>query len=158
MTDAALIGGAITSLNAAMNIAKGLISVHDVSTIQGNVIELQSEIMAAQSSALSAAQSEQFALRDRMRELEKEIACLKAWTHERTRYEMKPLIGAGVAYMLKPEERGSEPPHWICQNCYENGRAIALIKVLEKFPSATWKCPHCAATIALHSSVKPSYG
>ncbi len=156
MSEIALLTGAMTSLNAAMNIAKGLISVRDIATIQGKVIELQTEIMSAQSSALSA-QSEQFTMLDRIRELEKEVADLKAWSHERSRYELKPIGDAGVVYMLKTEERGSEPPHWICQNCYQDGHAIALAKAEERFPRATWKCPRCATKVDLHASRKPSY-
>ena len=49
-----------------------------------------------------------------------------------------------VAYMLKPEKRGSEPPHWLCPNCFANGKKTFLIATGTKergYP--IFKCAVC---------------
>ena len=30
----------------------------------------------------------------------------------------KDVDAGALVYMLKPDERGTEPPHWLCANCY----------------------------------------
>jgi len=43
--------------------------------------------------------------------------------HEKEKYELKK-VGRGIAYTLKPEAEGTEPPHLICARCYEGRQAI----------------------------------
>src|SRR4051794_8174501 len=59
---------------------------------------------------------------ERIRTLEAEVASLKAWDAAKEPYELKPLGSGAIAYMLKPEARGTEPPHWLCPNCYTQGK------------------------------------
>jgi hypothetical protein len=58
-----------------------------------------------------------------------EIATLKAeikkfgdWDAEKQRYELKSAGHGVVAYMLKPEVRGTELPHWLCPTCFEKSK------------------------------------
>ena len=125
MPDLALIQGAITGLKTAAEIAKSFLELKSIAEIQGKVIELQSAILAAQSSAL-AAQSDQSSMVQRIRELEEEIRRVKAWEETRQRYQLTSLWNGAFAYALKEQSKGSDPPHWICQNCYENGRKSIL--------------------------------
>jgi hypothetical protein len=121
------LAAAITSLKAAADIAKALVGLRDTAMIQSKVIELQGEIMSAQSGAL-AAQQAQSALLDRVRSLEKEVADLKAWDTEKEKYQLTQ-IGLGVfAYALKDQAGASEPKHFLCPNCYEDGRKAILQK------------------------------
>ena len=46
--------GAVLSLKAASDIAKGFLHLNSLADVQGKVIELQEAILAAQSSALTA--------------------------------------------------------------------------------------------------------
>jgi hypothetical protein len=78
MPDMSLIAGTVSSLKLAHDMAKALVTIRDATMLNEKVIELQRVILAAQSDAL-AAQSDQFSLLDRIRDLEKEIADLKAW-------------------------------------------------------------------------------
>ena len=68
-----------------------------------------------------------------MRDLEKEIARVKAWDEQKQRYELiSPWQGA-VTYALKKARSNSEPPHWICTKCYEDGRK-SILNDLRKTP------------------------
>ena len=84
MVDMAMISGAMSALKAAGDTAKLMIASHDAGVIREKAIELQAQIFTAQNNAL-AAQSDQFALLERVRELEKQVADLKAWDSEKAR-------------------------------------------------------------------------
>src|ERR1700676_1598778 len=104
----------LSALKTAFDIAKGLKDIDDTVRRNAAVIELQEKILAAREA--------QSALLDRVGELEKEVAKFETWDTEKKRYELKALRVDVFAYMLKPEARGTEPPHWLCANCYENGK------------------------------------
>lgn len=115
---AAEVYAGLSALKAAFDIAKGLKDIDDATRRNGAVIELQEKMLAAQ-----AAQAE---LLDSVRALEAEVARLKAWDAEKERYELKPIGPGTVAYILKPEARGAETPHWLCPNCYAKGQKAFL--------------------------------
>jgi len=142
--DMTLIQGAVMSLKAAGDIAKGLLHLQSLAEVQTKVIELQSAILAAQSGAL-AAQSQQSTMIQRVRDLEEEIAHVKAWEEQKQRYQLiEPWNGCFV-YALKELCKGTEIPHWICEHCYQDGRK-SIIQNGEKWDSHTIqliKCSHC---------------
>ncbi|HET7083785.1 MAG TPA: hypothetical protein VFI23_03380 [Rhizomicrobium sp.] len=142
MIEMATISAAVNSLQSAADIAKGLIGLRDTAMIQGKVIELQSAILAAQTSAL-AAQSEQFSLLQKIRGLEEEIARVKAWEGEKVKYELRELQPRSFAYAIKPEAKGSQPSHYICANCYEHGEK----RILQQRDHLHLACPHCKTAV-----------
>src|SRR5436309_8136487 len=87
MPDMILIQGTITGLKVAADLAKGFLHLKSLAEVQGKVIELNEAILSAQMNAL-AAQAEQFTMIQRVRELEQEIAQIKAWEEEKQRYEL----------------------------------------------------------------------
>ena len=124
--DMSLIQGTITGLKTASDIAKSFLELKSISDVQGKVIELQSAILSAQSSAL-AANSDQAALVEQIRALKEEIASVKAWEAQKQRYQLTQFRdGPGVVYALRESMSNSEPPHWICTKCYENGDRMIL--------------------------------
>jgi hypothetical protein len=104
----------VSAIKSAFGLAKGLKDIDDATRRNAAVIELQEKILIAQS-----AQSE---LIEQIRALETEMTQLKAWGSEKERYELKAVGSGAFAYMLKPEARGTEPPHWLCPNCYAQSK------------------------------------
>lgn len=136
------IQGAILSLTTAGDIAKGLIQLNSQAERQVQVIELQSAILSAQSSAL-AAQSEHSAMIQKIRDLEGEVARIKAWDETKQRYQLiTPFEGCQV-YALKKSSNETDPPHWICPQCYEDGRKSILIDADEAKGMPRIKCFRC---------------
>jgi len=151
MSDFAAFASAVTSLKAASDIAKALIGLRDTSAIQTKVIELQGEILAAQSSAL-AAQAEQSALLESKRQLEKEVADLKAWDAEKQKYKLVNISahfdGAAFVYTLKEDAGSPEPRHYLCANCFEDGRkAILQAEVRSPGRVTIFSCLRCGAEV-----------
>ena len=82
--DIALIQSTISGLKVASEIAQGFLKLKSLSDVQGKVIELQSVILAAQSSAF-AANAHQTAMVEEIRNLKEEITRVKAWEEEKQR-------------------------------------------------------------------------
>jgi hypothetical protein len=155
MPDMTLIAGTISSLKSAFDISKLLVAVRDSTMLNEKVLELQRAILAAQSDAL-AAQSDQFALLERVRNLEKQLVDIKAWDSEKQRYELQAVYRDAFAYALKPDSGGSEPPHWLCNACYQNGKKSILSALSRVGRDEFWVCPTCSAKIRVEFGYSPS--
>jgi hypothetical protein len=142
------IDGLTKSLRAAAETTKAMKDVGDANLIQTKIYELTREIMSAQSCAL-AAQSEQFDLLQSKRDLEEEIVRLKAWNTEKYRYELKSVGPGSVAYIVKESMRGNEPIHWICANCFQNGKKRFLNESHSDLHHVYHKCAECAYKIRI---------
>lgn len=140
--DMALIQGTISGLKTAADIAKGLMELKSISDVQGKVIELQSAILSAQSSALSA-NADQAAMAEQIRVLEAEIASVKAWETQKQRYKLVSPWQGAVVYSLKQSMANGEPAHWICTRCYEDGRKSILNPIKTKDNWFLLVCPVC---------------
>ena len=138
---------AITSpLKAAGEMAQGLVEIRDTVKFGDAVIKLQAQIMSAQQGAM-AAQMDQASLLEEIRTLKTKVTELEGWEAEKKRYERKNIGFGAFAYVLKPDERGAEPPHWICTNCYEHKHIATLQLVMVKGTGQVWTCPGCKNTI-----------
>lgn len=116
----------ITSpLSAASEGIQKLIEVRDLVKFGDALGKLQAQILSAQQGAL-AAYTRELALLDEIGTLKKRVADLEAWEREKARYELVALAPNVMAYSIKATARGTEPPHYICANCYNAGRKSFL--------------------------------
>jgi len=109
MVGAEIIAG-FQGFSALLNGAKALKDMNDAAVRNAAVIELQGQILAAQ--------EQQAVLVEQARQLEQKVRSFETWDAEKQRYELKAIGNGATAYMLKPNARGTEPPHWLCPNCY----------------------------------------
>jgi hypothetical protein len=139
--DISIFQGTITGLKLAGDIAKSLFELKSISDVQAKVVELQSVILSAQNSAL-AANTHQTAMIEEIRNLKEEIARVKAWEKEKQRYKLIQPWSGTVLYALKKDCSVSEPPHWICTKCYEDGRK-SILNPQKKDGWYVFTCPAC---------------
>lgn len=145
--------GIISGLQGAASLTKGFLELKTMAEVQGKVIELQAAIMSAQGSAL-AAQSDQAAMIQRIRDLEEEVARIKAWEEAKQRYELTSPIEGVFVYALKRESSTTEQPHWICTKCYEDSRKSILQIVPAPQRRAAIKCFHCDSVVEINAPVE----
>lgn len=146
------ISGVLASLQAAKEIAESLINLRGAEASQSKILELQARFLEAQQAAFSA-QQHLSALVDRVAELEKEIAQLKAWNCEKERYALKAIGNGAFAYLVKPEAALAEPVHALCANCYGNHKKSILQSNGEvQWTSHAWVCPSCKAAVKANKS------
>lgn len=156
------IGAGITSLKAALDITKGLSAVNTQVSINDVRISLQEHILNAQL-ALAAANEAQATAAQRVRELEQEIVRLKESSTEKGRYQLHDLGRGAVAYMLKPGMDNGEAAHWLCANCFNQGRkAFLQFKGQDKRPgggnaeTSNYGCDTCKSSLKVLYTVTPA--
>ena len=115
-------------------------------------MELQTVIFEAQGDAL-AAQSEQFTLSQRVRDLEAEVANAKAWDAEKQRYQLQEFPTGALAYVLKPEADNGEPPHRLCANCYQEAHKSILQTIARHSSGEVAECQRCKSRLTLKDFV-----
>lgn len=153
MPDLSALAAALSSLNAAKDIAQAMIDLRDGAAFQAKLIEFQSKLLDANNAAF-AAQDERAALLEQIRALEEKVASFETWDAEKKRYELKQFGSGAFAYALKPEAHGAEPMHQICANCYEN-RKKSILQIVPGNNARTalgirpmHRCPSCHAEVA----------
>lgn len=144
------------SLKTAFDVAKGLNAANTQVQINEAKITLQSLILDAQAS-LTVANEAQSTSAARIRELEEEIAHLKAWEAESERYELKSIYTGAVAYVLKESAQGSEAPHWLCANCFSKKQKGFLQAQAPMMRNMIFKCSSCGGMVSVHSQISPTH-
>lgn len=129
------------------DMAKGLKDINDAAIRNGAIVELLEKI--------TSAQMQQSALLERIGELEKEIARFEAWEAEKQRYELKSLPPGVFVRSVKDTMRNGEPPHYICANCYEQGKKSHLQSGGANNGLETLTCNECDAKIRTGHFVAP---
>jgi Zn finger protein HypA/HybF involved in hydrogenase expression len=138
------------ALKSALDIAKELKEIDDVTRRNAAVIELQEKILSAQSAQAS--------LVERVRELEKELTRLETWDTEKQRYQLTDVGDGTFAYALQQSVSGSEPLHYICANCYEQSKKSILHHMQMGGGGHLLTCPSCSSKLVIrHGYHSPSY-
>ena len=87
-------------LNAAGDVAKGLVDIRDTAKFKDAVIKLQAQILSAQQGALTA-QARETQMAEEIRALKAHVAEIEAWAAQKERYELKELRPGVFVYALK---------------------------------------------------------
>lgn len=117
--------GAYQGLKTAFDLVQGLNATAKEVAINQVKFELGRHILDAQQT-LTAANAAQADSAERIRQLEQQIVALKDWSAEQHRYELKDTGQGTLAYALKPSMGNGEPEHWLCPNCYQQGKKSIL--------------------------------
>lgn len=160
MVDMAALQGTISSLQFASKVLQAFRELSISLEVKTKVVELTEAILQAQTSAL-AAQSEQFAMVQRIRDLEEEVMRIKAWEEQKQRYQMvRPWSGVpALVYALKESCKGAEPAHWICAKCYDDGRRTVLQPRYDSRAYFYLLCPTCESQVisGLRGHLQPEF-
>lgn len=144
--DIGAIQGMLTSLKAATDVTKALFELKMTAEVQAKVIDLQSALLAAQSGALEAT-SAQYALQERVRELETRIRTIDDWVKQEQRYTLvSPWEGAAQVYALKTATAEGEAPHYLCTNCFHNRKRV-ILNPIRRDGWIHMVCPTCKSDL-----------
>jgi hypothetical protein len=139
---AAEITAAITSIRATIDLTKAIVGVRDHKMIESAVTEINSHLADAIGKLVESKQT-QLALLDEIATLKAELNKLTDLKAEQQRYELKPIGNGASAYMLKPEVRGPEHPHWLCPTCFKNGKISHLQFSVRASIGNVYRCKGC---------------
>lgn len=138
---------AYNSGKAALDIAKGIHALGSEVERNQAVIEIQRHVMDSNASLMDAQQAYSASLK-RIEELEKQILQFRTWDTECQRYELADTGQGSLAYRVKEGMEQGDPSHWICPNCYQQGKKSILKE--ESLPigrSETLVCHPCGFDI-----------
>lgn len=141
------ISALLTSLVAAKELARGLVSERDArkfAAIHNDLTERLTDVqlkLAEVVHVLSERTTRVHALEDRVREFEQKEAL-------RHRYELAEIAPGVFAYRLKPVSElcadQSEPPHLICQSCLDIRNVKSVLNRMRKDgPAFRLVCGNC---------------
>jgi hypothetical protein len=147
---AASIVSAIGGVSASLEILNKLLSAHTSKEVADAVSDVQSKLITAHTVAL--------ALQEQVAEQAEEIRKLRETAAEKARYQLVEIIpGRGVfAYFYDgtPFKRAprkpavSEPPHYICQRCFNKG-IKSVLQATSGRHGNLWHCTECGRYLPL---------
>jgi hypothetical protein len=148
MPDMTAIMQALTSLKAAKDIAEAMVGLRDAAAFQSKLVEFQSKLIDANNAAF-AAQEERSTLLEKIHRLEKQIADFEVWEAEKQRYELVSLAPNAVAYAPKDAMRGSDPPHYLCGNCFGGNKKSFLQQYIRGSHIDRYRCNACGEELTV---------
>ena len=155
MSDASTFEMAIQGIEAAATIAKEFLSLDIGRKASAKAVEMNTVILTAQRHAI-AAQAREMEMTHRIRQLEEEVVQLKDWDVQKENYGLKCLTGTAFAYTMKDGVETSEPPHWLCQPCFENAKK-SVLQIRKRVESGfgVWGCSVCGAEVRVDAGTHP---
>lgn len=119
------------------------------SDTKAQVSELYDVIIASQASALEMLAKERSMLEE-IEDLKTKLARVEAWGAQKARYQLCTPYSGCMVYALKKETSNGEPPHYLCANCYEQGKR-SILQGREGYPRprgegrvmGAYVCPVC---------------
>ncbi|WP_447727307.1 hypothetical protein [Sphingomonas koreensis] len=139
---------ALSSLSAAMDVAKGIQALDANTKVKLATIDLMEKILSAQQHAF-ASQQAQAELQSRIKELEGKLASLEGWEIDKNRYHLHRYPAGAVVYVLKDGDEADEPSHCLCPACFENSRKSILQHRMLDRGGEDAACPACGAEFKL---------
>jgi DNA-directed RNA polymerase subunit RPC12/RpoP len=144
--DLTVIGGAISGLKTATDIAKGLVGINTTVEVNAKALELQRALLSAYGDALSAKET-QSALTDEIRELKRQLSNNEEFAADMKRYKLDTPWPGSVVYALKESMSNGEPAHYLCANCAQRKQKSILQCVPSIQNFTAFACPNCRASV-----------
>lgn len=134
-------------LKTAGELVAGIVKAKNQSDVTAKAIELQSVIIGLQS-AIFDTRDVLSSLQEENRQLKESAMRREHFSSDMTRYALTPIRPGSVAYALKQSMSNGEPPHYVCANCYQNGKKVMLTCGESKERWFAFMCPLCKVAIA----------
>ena len=152
----------IASISAAAGILTKLIALttalgrkvpaavrEQILALSGRILDIQKELFAAQQREID--------LTDEKRGLEDKLRLMNDWNEEKKRYELKLVGDIAIVCTLRPQFQEGDPPHWLCANCFQDGKKSHLEAGIESlhFSQRRWSCPRCTSGVLIDFDLTP---
>ncbi len=146
--DVSTIGGLVSGLNSATQIAKAILGMKIDSEVKSAIIELQNSLIAVQSSALSSL-TEREELFRKVQQLESALIEKKDWDEVRKLFGPVEYENGHVAYF-------SEDSHWpgvYFLKCIENKNISRMQETKNRNGFHKLDCLQCQTSLKISSSM-----
>lgn len=131
-----------------VDVARTALDARDDAKLKSTMNELHGTLYQAMQAAMT---STAFAMetQNALRSAQDELAQLKTKAAERERYALAQIPGEGkqYAYAAQPTQTGkNEPPHYLCQPCYDKG-VKSVLQMTESEIGSLYTCNCCKTTL-----------
>ena len=137
------------ALTTLMQVAPGLtkmatdlVSASDTVKRNAQLIEFQNAIIGFQS-LISSVQQENATLVQQKRDAEEELKRMKDWDSERKRYKLATPFSGVTVFALQKDMSKGEPPHYLCANCFRQGKQSVIANTTNKEGWVALVCSAC---------------
>lgn len=137
-----------SSLASATVLTRAVLGMKIDSEVIAKVSVLQSEIMTAQSAALTSL-AERALLMSRVAELEQVLRQTQDWESQAKRYRLTEFPSGAQVYVLRPDCAEDEPEHRICPKCFEDRKRSIIQTTNRHSGGEVVKCPNCNLELTL---------
>jgi len=111
---------AMSALGSALGFAKSALEARDEAKINAALADINQKHLDLSMAALQLAEK-LGSLQSTNAELQREIAELRSAKSERERYVLHEVTAGAFCYRANPGKSGTEPEHYLCQPCYDQG-------------------------------------
>lgn len=132
-------GAALASAKQIAETIKTVLKVSKDIDVQTQVSELYQQIINLQGTILGA-QSQYDEQAENVRQLKNELLKRDNWNAEAKRYQLQTLENGTHVYSLRPECQETDPPHWLCPNCFNKGKKSILQREIS---GSSYGCHDC---------------
>jgi hypothetical protein len=137
---------ALSSIKLASDFVGLVLKTKVDAAVTQKAIELQSAIISLQSAIMSI-QAENQRLLEENNGLKAELAKMHDWEAEAQKYMLTQVAPGLAVYSVKKEQRGTEPNHYLCPNCYDNKRKSVLQRGMDLHDGYEWACVYCKSYV-----------
>jgi hypothetical protein len=133
----------LQAAGSLFNLATSIASTTDTVKRSNQLIEFQQALIQL-NSKIASVQLENATLLCQKDDAEAELRRMKDWGAEKQRYSMATPEPGAIVIALKKAMSDGEPPHYLCPNCFKQGKASPLSDLpKDKERWHYWVCPNC---------------
>jgi hypothetical protein len=140
----------ITGIKAAIDLATTVKTLADDTELKDKTVELYNVIITLQSNIVTV-QAENSSLLQKNHSLSQEAMDIITWKEEKSKYSLHEICPQVFVYASNPNNTDSEPSHWLCTQCFEQG-VKSILQLKNKTDSGSFYiCHNCASQICDYS-------
>lgn len=140
----------ITGIKTAIDIATTIKNITDDIELKAKTSELYNSMISLQNGIMSM-QAENHSLLQENQALSKKLMEIETWEKEKSKYSLQEICPQVFVYASDETDENSEPPHWICATCYNQGKK-SILQLSKKVVSGHYYiCHECNSEIRDHS-------
>lgn len=142
------VGTALTSLKAAIDIAKVAKNFNSQTEINLAITDILDELLNAKEASLNDKERIE-RLSARVTELQKQLAKKEDWQSEKKRYILTKSDYGAYTYNLNADHADGEVEHRLCATCFENEKKSILHTKMKARGGETVFCQTCKTDLKL---------
>jgi hypothetical protein len=146
---------ALAALSNLRTLTKAVADSKVDAALREQAIESGFAIIDAQNAIISLQSQYQSLLEEKDR-LKQSLIEMKNWETESAKYELTQIAEGLFVYALKDNYKPTTPPHWLCPDCYQNGKK-SILQFTDALSTTSrrnniFRCGQCKLEIIDHSN------